>query len=214
MKIAIIGSGNVGAALANNWLKAGHNVIFGVRNPDSPKTRKALALIPNAVIQNINSAVSASEVIVIATPSDAALDLVPLLGNPSGKIIIDTTNSIMKRPEPYPTAYHALKDILKHEEIVKCFNSTGFENMLNPIYKLSLPGNPEIGIDMFAAGNSRAAKEAASQLSKDCGFAECFDFGGDDKVELLEKFALSWINLAIMQGHGRNLAFKLIKRTE
>ena len=83
--------------------------------------------------------------------------------------------------------------------------TTGFENMLNPIYHGE-------GIDMFAAGNSVRAKQVAEQLAKDLGFATCYDFGGDDKVELLEKFALSWINIAIIQGHGRNLAFKLVKR--
>jgi predicted dinucleotide-binding enzyme len=77
--------------------------------------------------------------------------------------------------------------------------------MLNPIYHGK-------GIDMFCAGNSKEAKNIASTLAKEIGFEECWDFGGDDKVELLEKFALSWINLAIMQGHGRNLAFKLVKR--
>ena len=40
----------------------------------------------------------------------------------------------------------------------------------------------------------------------------CYDFGGSDRVELLEKFAFSWINLAIMQGVGRNMAFKVVKR--
>jgi hypothetical protein len=38
------------------------------------------------------------------------------------------------------------------------------------------------------------------------------NFGQFDKVELLEKFACSGINLAIMQGHGRNMAFKVLKR--
>lgn len=77
--------------------------------------------------------------------------------------------------------------------------------MLNPIY------NGE-GIDMFCAGDDKQAKKLAEQLSKDIGFASCYDFGGDDKVELLEKFALSWINLAIMQGHGRDMAFKIVRR--
>ncbi len=214
MKISIIGSGNVGSALGRNWLNAGHEVVFGVRNPESPKTRKALELIPDAVVKDIRGAVSGSDVIVVTTPPDAAAELVKEFGDVTGKVIIDTTNSIMKRPEPYPTAYHAFKALTINEDIVKCFNSTGFENMLNPLYKLDLSGNPELGIDMFAAGNSRRAKDVAVQLAKDCGFAECYDFGGDDKVELLEKFALSWINLAIMQGHGRTLAFKLIKRKQ
>ena len=56
------------------------------------------------------------------------------------------------------------------------------------------------------------AKQIASQLSKEAGFSECYDFGGDDKVELLEQFAFSWINLAIIQKHGRNIAFKVLKR--
>lgn len=76
--------------------------------------------------------------------------------------------------------------------------------MANPVYKGE-------GIDMFSAGSSAKAKEVAEKLAKDLGFATCYDFGGDDKVELLEKFALLWMNIAIMQGHGRNLAFKLMK---
>jgi predicted dinucleotide-binding enzyme len=205
MKIAIIGSGNVGSALANGWIKAGHQVIFGVRNPGSPKTQKALELIPNAKVQTITDASKNSEVIVITTPPEAVLELVPQLGDISSKIVIDTTNSIRSKPEPYATAYHAIKALSKSDKVVKCFNTTGFENMANPIYNNK-------GIDMFSAGNNSEAKELASKLALDLGFEKCYDFGGDDKVELLEKFALGWINLAIMQGHGRNLAFKLLKR--
>jgi predicted dinucleotide-binding enzyme len=62
------------------------------------------------------------------------------------------------------------------------------------------------------AGDSEKAKSVAKQLALDCGFGSCIDFGKSDKVELLEKFALSWINLAIMQGHGRNLAFRVVRR--
>jgi predicted dinucleotide-binding enzyme len=86
--------------------------------------------------------------------------------------------------------------------VVKRFNSTGFENMLNPVY------NGE-AIDMFMAGDSAKAKSVAQTLAVDAGFGVCWDFGKSDKVELLEKLVLSWINLAIMQGHGRNLAFNI-----
>lgn len=205
MKIAIIGSGNVGSALGKGWLKAGHQVIFGVRNPTSQKTQKALTLIPNANIKTIEDASKNSEVVVISTPPEAILEIIPHLVDISDKIIIDTTNAIRVRPEPYPTVYHALKEITKAKDVVKCFNTTGFENMLNPIYN-------GVGIDMFSAGSSVKAKQVAEHLAKEIGFETCYDFGGDDKVELLEKFATAWINLAILQGHGRNMAFKLIKR--
>ena len=205
MRIAIIGAGNVGSALGKGWAKAGHQVTFGVRDPQSPKTAKALEYFPEAVVTTVAEAANAAEVIVITTPPEAVIGLIPQLGDLSSKTVIDTTNSIRTRPEPYATAYHAIKVLAGTESVVKCFNSTGFENMRNPVYK-------DEGIDMFMAGSDAAAKGIAAQLATDLGFGHCYDFGDDDRVELLEKFALSWINLAIMQGHGRDLAFRLVKR--
>jgi 8-hydroxy-5-deazaflavin:NADPH oxidoreductase len=206
MNIAIIGSGNVGSALAQGLSKAGHTIFFGVRDAASAKAENASGLVSNAKILSIAEASKQAEVIIVTTPPEAVLNLLAQLGDVSNKILVDATNSIRTRPEPYPTAFHALKALTKADKVVKCFNSTGFENMSNPVY-------PNFGgIDMFCAGNDKPSKTTVQQLAKDIGFGECWDFGGDDKVELLEKFALSWINLAIMQGHGRNLAFKVIKR--
>lgn len=203
MNIAIIGTGNVGGALASNWSKKGHNINLGVQDVNR---FKGLELLKNnnTKVFTIKEAVENSEVILIATPPTAIFEILEQMGDVSNKIIIDASNAVMKSPEPYKTVYHALADKTK-AEIVKCFNSTGFENMLNPNY------NGE-AIDMFMAGESEIAKSVAKQLALDCGFGSCIDFGKSDKVELLEKFALSWINLAIMQGHGRNLAFKVIRR--
>ena len=205
MKITIIGTGNVGGALAQQLIKAGHTVLMGAKFPLSEKSIRLATKIGEDRFAAIENAVKQSEVIIITTPPDAVLQIIPQLGNIDGKTIIDATNSIRVKPEPYATAYHAIKAITKSDPVVKCFNTTGFENMLNPNY------NGE-GIDMFCAGDNKQAKEIATQLSKDIGFAKCYDFGGDNKVELLEKFALSWINLAIMQGHGRDLAFKIVRR--
>lgn len=205
MKIVIIGTGNVGGALAQQLIKAGHTVLMGAKFPLSEKSIRLATKIGEDRFAAIENAVKQSEVIIITTPPDAVLQIISQLGNIEGKTLIDATNSIRAKPENYPTAYHAIKAVTKSNAVVKCFNSTGFENILTPIY------NNE-GIDMFCAGDDKQAKQIAEQLSKDIGFASCYDFGGDDKVELLEKFALSWINLAIMQGHGRDIAFKIVKR--
>lgn len=204
MDIAIIGSGNVGGALAQQWIKAGHHVLIGAQFPLSEKNITLATKIGEDRFAVVENAVKQCEVILIATPPEAILEILEKLGDVTGKIIIDATNAIMKTPEPYKTVYHALAD-KTNAEIVKCFNTTGFENMLNPLYQGE-------GIDMFMAGDSDKAKEVAKKLALDCGFGSCIDFGKSDKVELLEKFALSWINLAIMQGMGRNLAFKVLRR--
>ncbi|WP_288243485.1 NAD(P)-binding domain-containing protein [uncultured Chryseobacterium sp.] len=204
MNIAIIGSGSVGGALAQQWIKAGHNVLIGAQFPLSEKNISLATKIGEDRFAVVENAVRQCEVILIATPPEAILDILGKLGNVSGKVIIDATNVIMKSPEPYNTVYHALAE-KTNAEIVKCFNTTGFENMLNPVYNNQ-------GIDMFMAGDSEKAKNIAKQLALDCGFGSCIDFGKSDKVELLEKFALSWINLALIQGLGRDLAFKVIYR--
>jgi 8-hydroxy-5-deazaflavin:NADPH oxidoreductase len=205
MNIAIIGAGNVGTALAQGWIKAGHQVKFGVRNPASDKTQKALSAIPGGEVATIAEAVQQAEVVAITTPADAVLELIPQLGSLAGKTVIDTTNAIRSKPLPYQTAYEAIKARTGIESVVKCFNTTGFENMADPKY-------PDGALDMFMAGSHAPAKAVAKQLALDLGFADCLDFGGDDKVALLEQWALCWINLAIMQGHGRDVGFRLVRR--
>ena len=203
MKIAIIGTGNVGGALATSWSAKGHTIFLGVKDKENFKGRELLKN-EGTTAHSIMEAAANSEVILVAIPPVAVFDVIEQIGNISDKVIIDATNTVRQRPEPYATVYHCLFD-KTNAEIVKCFNSTGFENMLNPVYN----GQP---IDMFMAGESLKAKSVAKQLALDAGFGSCYDFGGSDKVLLLEQFALSWINLAIMQGQGRNIAFKVLRR--
>jgi 8-hydroxy-5-deazaflavin:NADPH oxidoreductase len=212
MNIAIIGSGNVGSALASGWNRIGHKVVFGVRDPGSGKANKAKEALSAVPLLSIKEAASQNDIIVIATPPDAVHDLIPQLGEVDDKVMIDTTNSFRARPDGFPTVYHALQALTHCKHLVKCFNSTGYENMSNPVYQVIAPILHEEHLDMFMAGDSHHAKQICIELSKGAGFHDCYDFGGSDKVELLEQFALSWINLAIFQGMGRGIAFKLIKR--
>jgi len=205
MKIAVIGAGNVGGALAKQWVKAGHTILLGLRDLNSGDAKALEKFSSNISSHTIDEAINNSEVILFSTPPEAAVAITKQNPSLKNKIIIDATNAVFKKPEPYKTAFEGIKKETGCDDVVKCFNSTGFENMENPKYG-------DVAIDMFAAGSSAKAKEIAKYLSLDAGFAECYDFGGDEKVEQLEQFALSWINLAIMQKHGRNIAFKLLRK--
>lgn len=205
MKIAVVGAGNVGGALAGQWAKTGHEVALGVRDAQSDDVKKLIGAYPGITAMSVAAAAEKSEVILVAVPISAARDVAEQLGDVNGKVIIDATNAVMTKPAPYNTVFEFLKKETGCEDVVKCFNSTGYENMTNPRYG-------DVLLDMFMAGDSQRAKRTARQLARDAGFEDCHDFGGDDKVQLLEHFALSWINLAIMQKMGRHIAFKLIKR--
>lgn len=205
MKIAIIGTGNVGGALATKWANCGHEITLGVRDTTNFKGKELLNN-PNTTVDTITQAVKKSEVILIATPAITAIDVAQSLGNTEGKVIIDTMNIVMgKGPSGFSNTTDAILANTQTKDVVKCFNTTGFNNMVNPVYN-------NTAIDVFVAGDSLKGKDITKQLAKDAGFGECYSVGGNDRFELLEKFAFFWINLAMFQGQGRDIAFKLLKR--
>lgn len=206
MKIAIIGTGNVGGALATGWAKKGHELFLGVRNPNEFKGKELLQL-PNIRALSIQEAVKQAEVIVISTPAKETKNVTESLGDTTGKIIIDTMNTVQKDPTNKDTS--TTETILKHtktSDVVKCFNTTGANNLANPKFG-------EQTLDLFVAGDSKRGKEIARTLALDLGFSECYDVGGNDRFALMEEFALFWINLAMFQKLGREIGFKLLKRS-
>lgn len=206
MKIAIIGAGNVGGALAQKLIGAGHTVLIGAKFPLSEKSIKLATQIGEDRFTNIERAVQQCEVIIVATPATMAVEVALSLGDTSGKVIIDTMNIVMGRgPAGFSNTSDAILANTQSRDIVKCFNTTGFNNMQNPVYEGT-------AIDAFVAGDSEKGKTVAIQLAKDIGFGECYDVGGNDRFTLMEQFAFFWINLAMLKGQGREIGFKLLKR--
>jgi predicted dinucleotide-binding enzyme len=205
MEIAIIGTGNVGGALATKWALAGHSIHLGVKDINNFKGKELLKN-PNTSVHAVEEAVHLSEIILIAVPAPAAVDVAKSLGDTSGKIIIDSMNIIMGRgPAGFTNTSDAILANTNTRDVVKCFNTTGFNNMINPKYDDTL-------IDLFVAGDSEKGKAIAIKLSIDAGFGNCYPVGGNDKFPLMEQFAWFWINLAMFQGQGREIGFKLLKR--
>lgn len=208
MKIAIIGSGNVGGTLAKKWVAAGHTVLIGARFPLSEKNIALATKIGEDRFTSVAFAVEQCDVIVLATPAPVVIEAVKSLGNTTGKIIIDTMNIVMGRgPEGFSNTGDAILAHTETRDVVKCFNTTGFNNMADPEYG-------QVSLDLFVAGDSEKGKAVAVQLAKDAGFAACYDVGSNDKFALMEQFAFFWINLAMFKGMGRDIGFKLLMRNK
>ena len=88
MKIAIIGSGNVGGALAQQFKKVGHTVLVGTKYPMSEKSIKLATMIGEDHFTDVENAAKTCEVIIITTPPETILSLLPRLGDISNKIVI------------------------------------------------------------------------------------------------------------------------------
>lgn len=198
MKIAVLGSGNVGTALGDGWSAKGHNVVYGSRSPEKDtKAKRSFASIANAIVQ--------SEVVVLAVPWDAVQQVVSD-NNLSGKTVIDCTNPIGPGMELAvgctTSAGEIVAGLAKGARVVKAFNTTGFHNMQRPQYGATK-------VTMFFTGDDEASKQTVKQLIADIGFTPV-DAGPMKNARYLEPMAMLWINLYMKMGH--DIAFQLIER--
>jgi 8-hydroxy-5-deazaflavin:NADPH oxidoreductase len=210
MNIAILGAGNVGGALGKGWAAKGHSIYYGVPDPQSEKIRALLNSIgKNARAGNVHDAAANADVIVLATPWPATQDAVLAAGKLTGKIVIDCTNPLQPDLSGLAlghttSAAEQVAQWAAGARVVKAFNTTGAGNMANTHY-----GDKEI--TMCVAGDDASAKTVVMGLAHDLGF-EAVDAGPLKNARLLEPFAMLWIYLAVKQGLGPNIAFKLLRR--
>ena len=199
MKIALLGGGKVGGALGIAWSHRGHEVYFGVRDPDAADLKKTLAACGNgARVGAPSDAAAFGEIIVLALPWSAVEPALARL-DLAGKTVIDCTN-----PPPGTTGAEMIARRFSGTKVAKCFNITGANNMANPRYG-------DGAAAMFACSDHADAKATAMQLASDAGF-EVFDLGPLANAGLMESFARLWIWLASRGGLGREFAFRLVKR--
>jgi 8-hydroxy-5-deazaflavin:NADPH oxidoreductase len=195
MRIAIIGAGNVGGGLGAAFAGVGHEVVFGVRDPESTKTLTALAEIPGAVASDPASAVAGADVVVVALrPVGLAVSLADV-GSLDGRIVIDAMNRF--DGEPGRSTSDDLAALLPGARIAKAFNTIGFENYATARSR-SMPAA------MFVAADDAEAKRVAMDLAGELGF-QAQDAGPLANAKALEEMVRVW--LALAQAHGRGVGF-------
>ncbi len=208
MKISIIGMGNVGKALGFRWNEGPHEVMYGVRKPTADKYAVDQEHKP-VRISTIEEAVEWGEIIVLAVPYEAALKVLANSGPLPRKVLVDATNPIA----PGLTGLSVSGDTSGAEElqklrpqahVVKCFNTTGFNNMTNPVY------GKQKSVMLYCGGDA-VAKSSVKLLADELGF-DAVDAGPLSMARHLESLAMLWIKLAYEEGHGREFAFALLRR--
>ncbi|WP_167766993.1 NADPH-dependent F420 reductase [Jannaschia formosa] len=212
MRIAIIGTGHVGGAIARGLHGKGHDITFGIRDPGAPGA-EALAFETGAGIAPPSEASAGAEIVVLAMPWAAAESAVAGLGDLAGKIVIDCMNPLgMVDGALALTLGHSgsggetVQAWLPGARVLKTLNQVGLEILAA---NADLPHRP----GMFMAGEDREAKTAVARLLHALGFAP-EDAGGIVASRLLEPFAMLWITQAVMRGKGRDWAFAIVNRTE
>lgn len=195
MKIGIVGTGNIGGALATHWAKAGHELIISSRHPEELQ-ELAKSLGPKVRVGTPGEAAKFGDVVVLSVPYKATPDVGRDLASIwKGKIVLDTGN-------PYPFRDGAMaqdarkrgtgvtsKEYLPGVRLVRAFNAISEKNLKND-------GNRKEGRWAIPlASDDAEALKVAERLVRDAGFdpvvvgglarAREFDVGTDVYTELL-----------------------------
>lgn len=211
MRVGVIGSGEVGEALARGFASRGHDVTIGSRNPEK---LASFAAESGGKIKagTLEEAAAFGEILALATLGEAAEAALKLCGlaNVDGKVLIDVTNPLKFEEGKKPEAYVGFDDSLGERvqravpgaKVVKAFNTVGNPFFADP----KLPGGPPT---MFIAGNDAGAKKTVTQILESFGW-DVVDAGGIEESRQLESLAILWIHTGINTGNF-NIAFKLLR---
>ena len=214
MKIAILGSGDVGQVLGAGFAGLGHRVRMGTREPAKDKVQASVKMTGRGVSADTFAGAAAfGDLAVVATlwqGTESALRLADS-ENLAGKVVVDATNPLdfsggmppKLAVTPAGSGGEQVQRWLPQARVVKAFNTVGNPHMIQPQF----PGGPP---DMFICGNDAGAKETVTALLKECGWP-AVDLGGIECTRYLEALAMIWI-LHLLRTNSGNHAFKLLRK--
>lgn len=207
MQLGIIGAGNVGNALASGWIRAGHTITFGVRDPTAQQDGPA-----GASHASVADAARSAPVVVLATPWQAVPDALAAAGDLRGKVLIDCTNPLRMGPDGLEleightaSGGERVAALAAGASVFKTMNQTGFANM-DHAHDFA----PARAV-MYVAGDDATQKPLVLSLISELGF-QTVDAGPLQIARLLEPMAMLWIHMTVNRGEPGTWAFALTQR--
>jgi hypothetical protein len=149
------------------------------------------------------------EVIVLTTPWPQTQAAIQAAGDLRRTIVLDATNPIAADFSWLEIGHttsggEQVASWAPGARVVKIFNTVGFNVMADPRFG-------DRAAAMLHCGDDAEAKRVAARLAADLGF-DPVDAGPLVQARLLEAMAWLWITMAVKHGHGREMAFTLLRR--
>lgn len=206
MKVSILGTGKMAGAVGRKLAASGYQVVFGSRDPEGNATR--FADLPNVKVMSNQEAANASEVILVAVPLAATLDLLGSLnGHVVGKIVVDLTNPLSPDISHLvvggkESAAEQIASKLTQARVVKAFNMITADNFPNPNFF----GEPA---QIFYCSDHESAKDVARSLIEATGYIPK-DCGALSNARYIEGVAMLWLQMAFWEDKGTDWGIKII----
>jgi 8-hydroxy-5-deazaflavin:NADPH oxidoreductase len=210
MKLAIIGSGNIGKSIGVWASMVNYEVIFSSKN--GQHAQEAAKLAGNkAKSATVPEAVEMADIILLAVPYGSVKEVLsevgPLL---KGKVLIDATNALTDdysglRLGFTTSAAEEIEKLAPGAKVVKAFNT-----VFAQVYASQNPKIKENKISVFYASDDKEAKSKVADLIGRMGF-DAVDAGPLKAARNLEPMALLNISLGYGLGHGTSIGFSFIR---
>ena len=206
MKVAIIGTGNVGSAIAKAATTAGHTVTMAGR--DGTEQLATLAEELGVEVTNSNAAaVGDSDLVVLAVPYGALNEVVAGIADHVGdKIVLDVTNPLKGDLSGLQTdgtsGAELVQKQLPQARVVKAFNTVFASNQASA----TVDG---VQLDGFVAGDDPDAKKHVLYLLEEVGFRP-IDVGPLSAARYLEGMAFLNISLNATNDWSWKTGWKLV----
>jgi len=211
MRVGILGSGDVGKALARGFYSRGHDVTIGSREPG-----KLADFVRDhgerLAAADFEQTARSGELLVLATLFAGTESAIRLAGPAhfAGKVVIDATNPLRFEPGKLPSlavsgedsAGECVQRWLPDAKVVKAFNTVGNALFVDP----HLPGGPPT---MFLAGDDDGAKNKVAQIAESFGW-DVLDAGPLRAARYLEAMAMLWIEYGIRTNTWQH-AYKFLR---
>jgi len=209
MKLAFIGIGNVGFALANNLQKKGHEIIIAHNNTKSDSVVEAQSKNPLFSAMPIQDAIDVADMVFLVTPFQLNEEILKPLDF-KGKPLVDCTNpvgmGISHGLESKISGAEKVQEWSKNANVVKSYTIYGFENLENPHFT-----NYNVKPVMLIAGNDTDSKKQVEILNTDLGFTT-LDVGDLSQSLHLEHMTLLWVKMVRANGHHPHFTWAYLER--
>jgi predicted dinucleotide-binding enzyme len=191
LRIAVLGTGNVGSVLTTALARAGHVVTVGSRDP----ARRAAAWTAPAPLAGLAEATRHADLVINATPGGESVDLLRPLAEPlAGAVLVDVANAVVTGPggfaaslrHPGSSLAEELQRALPRTRVVKTLNTLGPASAMVEPRAFTAPPTA------FLSGDDAGAKQLVARLLTDLGWPrdQLIDLGGLETARVTEAFIL------------------------
>ncbi|WP_109698041.1 NADPH-dependent F420 reductase [Chitinophaga deserti] len=217
MKIAILGSGDVGLTLAAGFQQRGHHVMIGTRHTQKEGLQQWLAENSAILAGTYSETAAFGDIVVLCTGWTGTKSAIELAGiwNFKKKIVIDVTNPLDGQGPDTEGRLHLstghaksggeqVQRWLQDSHVVKALNTIGNQSMVEPSFTEGTPA-------MFIAGNDDLAKLAVTDILGQLGWKDVIDTGDIAMSRHLESMAVVWCAIGFRKGIWSH-AFALLRK--